>query len=105
MQLNNSSAEAHTSLANYLSWYEHDWAASDKEFQRAIALNPNYAFAHDQWALSLGCQGRFDESIAEGKRAVELGPLDPAIAVDNTLSFSGKGELISPSLKPGEARS
>jgi TolB-like protein len=93
LALDNNSAEAHTSLANYYSWYEHNWPNSEKEFRRAIALNPNYAFAHDQFALSLACEGRFDESIAEGKRAVELDPLDPAIAVDNTLALTGKGEF------------
>ncbi len=93
LALDPASAEAHTSLANYKSWYEHDWAGADKEFRQAIDLNPNYAFAHDQWALSLGCQGRFDESIAQGKRAEELDPLDPAIAVDNTLALAGKGEF------------
>ncbi len=93
LALDPASAEAHTSLANYKSWYEHDWTGADKEFRQAIALNPNYAFAHDQWSLSLGCQGRFDEAIAEGKRAVELDPLDPAIAVDNTMALAGKGEF------------
>ncbi|HEY4282376.1 MAG TPA: adenylate/guanylate cyclase domain-containing protein [Chthoniobacterales bacterium] len=93
LELSPDSAEAHTSLANYKSWYQHDWAGADKEFRQAVALNPNYAFAHDQWALSMGCEGRFDESIAEGKRARELDPLDPAIAVDNTLAFAGKGEF------------
>jgi TolB-like protein/class 3 adenylate cyclase/Flp pilus assembly protein TadD len=93
LALDPASAEAHTSLANYKSWYEHDWAGADSEFRRAIELNPNYAFAHDQWALSMACEGRFDESIAEGKRAEELDPLDPAIAVDNTLGFAGKGEF------------
>jgi TolB-like protein/Flp pilus assembly protein TadD len=93
LELSPDSAEAHTSLANYKSWYEHDWPGADKEFRQAIALNPNYAFAHDQWALSMGCEGRFDESVAEGKRAEELDPLDPAIAVDNTLGFTAKGEF------------
>ena len=93
LALDPASAEAHTSLANYKSWYDHDWADADKDFRQAISLNPNYAFAHDQWALSLGCEGRFDESIAEGKRAEELDPLDPAIAVDNTLALAGKGDF------------
>ncbi len=93
LALNPASAEAHTSLANYKSWYEHDWAGADKEFRQAISLNPNYAFAHDQWALSLGCEGRYDESIIEGRRAEELDPLDPAIAIDNTLAFAGKGQF------------
>ena len=93
LALDPGSAEAHTSLANYKSWYEHDWAGADKEFRQAISLNPNYAFAHDQWALSLGCEGRYDESITQGRRAEELDPLDPAIAVDNTLAFAGKGQF------------
>ncbi|MGH7939026.1 MAG: TPR end-of-group domain-containing protein, partial [Bryobacteraceae bacterium] len=93
LALDPSSAEAHVSLANYRSWYEHDWSGADKLFREAISLNPNYAFAHDQWALSLGCEGRFDESITEGKRALELDPLDPAIAVDNTLALAGKGDF------------
>ncbi|MGB8342208.1 MAG: adenylate/guanylate cyclase domain-containing protein [Chthoniobacterales bacterium] len=93
LALDPASAEAHTSLANYESWYEHDWADADKEFRQAVSLNPNYAFAHDQWALTLGCEGRYDESIAEGRRAEALDPLDPAIAIDNTLAFAGKGQF------------
>jgi len=93
LQLNEASAEAHTSLANYLSWYEHDWAASEKEFRRAIALDPNYAFAHDQFALTLTCQGRLAESETEGRRAAQLDPLNPAIAIDNTLWLTAQGEF------------
>lgn len=93
LQLNEASAEAHTSLANYLSWYEHDWAASEREFRRAIALNPNYAFAHDQFALTLTCQGRLAESETEGRRAAQLDPLNPAIAIDNTLCLTAQGEF------------
>ena len=93
LQLNEASAEAHTSLANYLSWYEHDWAASEREFRRAIALNSNYAFAHDQFALTLTCQGRLAESETEGRRAAQLDPLNPAIAIDNTLWLTAQGEF------------
>ncbi len=93
LALDPASAEAHVSLANYKSWYEHDWAGADKLFRQAVSLRPNYAFAHDQWALSLACEGRFDEAIAGGKRAKELDPLDPAIAVDNTLALAGKGDF------------
>ena len=105
LALDPASAEAYTSLANYKAWYEHDWAGADKEFHHAIDLNPNYAFAHDQWALSLGCQGRFDESIIEGERAQELDPLDPAIAVDNTLALPGRANSKGRRTKPEEARS
>jgi len=93
LQLDEASAEAHTSLANYLSWYEHDWAASEREFRRAIALNPNYAFAHDQFALTLACQGRLSESETEGHRAAQLDPLNPTIAMDNTLCLTAQGKF------------
>ena len=93
LQLNEASAEAHTSLAVYLSWYEHDWAASEKEFRRAFDLNPNYAFAHDQFGLVLACQGRLAESDIEGRRAAELDPLDPAIGIDNSLSLTAQGKF------------
>ena len=68
-------------------WYEYDWAGSEAEFRRAFALNPNYAFAHDQFGLGLAFQGRLDEAIAEGKRAAELDPLSPQIPLDAIFAF------------------
>ncbi|MDQ6829543.1 MAG: protein kinase [Gemmatimonadota bacterium] len=87
VQLDSNSAEAHTSLATYMLFYERDWLASEREFRRAIALNPSYAFAHDQFGMALGFTGRFDESIAEGKRAAELDPLSPQVLIDATMPF------------------
>jgi TolB-like protein/class 3 adenylate cyclase/Tfp pilus assembly protein PilF len=82
LQLNDKLAEAHTGFARVL-WYEVDMLGSISEFQRAIALNSNYATAH-QWygRASLAALGRFDEAIAEGKRAIELDPLSPIINTD-----------------------
>jgi len=88
LQLNEASAEAHTSLATYLGWCEREWAACEREFRRAFDLNPNYAFAHDQFAGILAYQGRFAESEIEGRRAAELDPLNPEIAVDNSVSLA-----------------
>jgi serine/threonine-protein kinase len=82
VQLDSNSAEAHTSLAVYKAWFEHDWEGSEQEFRRAIALNPNYAFAHDQLGQVLGLVGRLDEAIAEGSRAIALDPLSPSILID-----------------------
>ena len=93
LALNPASAEAHTSLANYKSWYQHDWAGAEKEFRRAIELNPNYAFAHDQFGLTLACQGRFDESIVEGQRAEELDPLDPLSPLITPWPLAGQGQF------------
>ncbi len=92
LQLDDDSAEAHTSLAQYDAFYEFDWAGSEKEFRRALALNPSYAFAHDQFGLVLAFQGRLDEGGAEGKRAAELDPLSPQIPVDAAFAFAWKGD-------------
>ncbi len=88
IQLDDASSEAHTSLAVYKAWYEHDWAGSETEFRRALALNPNYSFAHDQFGLVLGFVGRLDESVAETTRAAELDPLSPQIPIDGLMAVA-----------------
>ena len=91
VQLDDKSAEAHTSLAVFKFSYEFDWAGCESEFYRAFALNPNYAYAHDQFGLALAFQGRLDEAVAEGKRAAELDPLSPEILVDTVFEFAWQG--------------
>jgi TolB-like protein/class 3 adenylate cyclase/Tfp pilus assembly protein PilF len=82
LQLDDKLAEAHTALADVL-FNDFDMAGSISEFQRAIALNPNYATAHQWYGCdTLRAVGRFDEAIVEGKRAVELDPLSPIINSD-----------------------
>jgi serine/threonine protein kinase/tetratricopeptide (TPR) repeat protein len=92
LELDNDSAEAHTSLANFKLWYEYDWAGAEAEFRRAFALNPNYAYAHDQFGVGLAIQGRFDEAIAEGKKAAELDPLSPQIPLDAAFGLAYQGQ-------------
>ena len=101
IERDNDSAEAHTSLAVFKLFYEYDWAGCETEFRRAFALNPNYAFAHDQFALGLAFQGRLDESIGESKRAAELDPLSPQIPVDAifALAWQGKYEAAKEQVK------
>jgi len=83
LQLDDKLAEAHTALAFLLYGADLDMAGSISEFQRAIALNPNYATAHHWYGNGpLTALGRFDEAMAEGKRAVELDPLSPVINAD-----------------------
>ena len=83
LQLDEKLAEAHTALALILCLGDLDMAGSTSEFQRAIALNPNYATAHHWYGNGpLLALGRFEEAIAEGKRAVELDPLSPIINAD-----------------------
>ena len=92
VQLDDNSAEAHTSLAVFKCLYEFDWAGSESEFRRALALNPNYAYAHDAFGLALALQGRLDEAVAEGKRAAELDPLSPQILVDSIYALAWQGK-------------
>jgi tetratricopeptide (TPR) repeat protein len=87
VQLDSNSAEGHTSLAVFKMFYEFDWRGCEREFRRAIALNPNYAFAHDQFGMALAFTGRFDESIVEGRRAAELDPLSPQVLIDAEMAF------------------
>jgi eukaryotic-like serine/threonine-protein kinase len=93
VQLDSSSAEGHTSLAVFKLFYERDWRGCEREFRRAIALNPNYGFAHDQFAMALAFTGRFDQSIAESKRAAELDPLSPQVLIDATMAFLFQKDL------------
>jgi TolB-like protein/Flp pilus assembly protein TadD len=86
-------AEAHTSLGVYQAWFEYDWDGSEREFKRAIARNPNYAFAHDQLGLMLAIVGRFAEAIAEGQRAMALDPLSPSILIDAAGVFEYSGDV------------
>jgi len=83
LQLDDTLAEAHTTLALAIWLYDFDSAQAIREFQRAIELNPNYAIAHQQYGNNtLAALGRFDDAIGEGKRAVELDPLSLVINTD-----------------------
>jgi TolB-like protein/Tfp pilus assembly protein PilF len=75
LELDSSLAEAHTSLAAVYHWYDWDWLAAEKEFKRAIELNPRYPTVHQWYGRLLVDTGRSDEGINEGKRALELDPL------------------------------
>ena len=75
LDIDPSLPEAHTALAEVSWWYDWDWSVAEKEFRRAIELNPTSAVPHFHYANMLGTMGRFDEAIAECKRAQELDPL------------------------------
>ena len=75
LELDNTLGEAHTALAYSLINYDWDWQSAEREYQRAIQLNPNYATAHQWYAECLSILGRHIESIAEIKKAQQLDPL------------------------------
>jgi len=91
-----SLAEAHTALACVRALYEWDWAAADALFRRAIAHNPQYATAHQWYAMNcLVPQGRFDEAHAELERALALDPLSLAVNTSVGLRAFYARELAS----------
>jgi len=90
LELDGNLAEAHTAFALIVQNYDWDWQTAEKEFRRAIELNPNYATAHHWYAEHLTWLGRFDEALSESERARQLDPLSLIIAADNgaTLYYS-----------------
>ncbi|MFN2532888.1 MAG: protein kinase [Pyrinomonadaceae bacterium] len=85
MEIDPSLAEPHVSLAHALYYYDRDWSGADREFQRAIELNPNYAQAHHWYAIYLLWSGRTNEGLAEIRRAHELDPL--SLPINMTLGW------------------
>jgi serine/threonine protein kinase/Tfp pilus assembly protein PilF len=87
LELDGSLAEAHTTLADCLFFYDWDFPAAEAEYRRAIAANPNYPTAHAWYAQYLEAMGRGDESVAEAKRAEELDPLSLANSIEVGAAF------------------
>jgi len=77
--LDDSSSEAHASMGHILHNYDWDFAGAEREFKRAIELNPNYATAHHWYAHLLMQVGRTDESLAQARLATDLDPLSPFV--------------------------
>lgn len=92
LQIDETLAEAHTSLALIAESYDYDWQTAEKEYKRAIQLDPDYATAHQWYAEGLSFLGRFDEALAESERARQLDPLSLIIATDHAaiLYYSGQ---------------
>src|SRR5262249_44161794 len=79
LELDDTLAEAHTTLARVLTIFDWNWSGAKKEFERALELNPRYAVAHQWYGEYWIDIGRLDEGIAENKRAQELDPLSANI--------------------------
>jgi TolB-like protein/Flp pilus assembly protein TadD len=82
LALDSTLGEAHNSLAFILDGFDWDLDSGGKEFQRAIELNPGYATAHHWYAWHLSLLGRYDEAIAEMRKAENLDPLSLIINAD-----------------------
>ena len=84
VELDDSLAEAHASLAFIAETHEWDWPTAEREYKRALELNPGYAAGHNRYAGYLMYVGRFEEGIAEARRARDLDPL--SLPVNNALA-------------------
>ncbi len=86
IELDDTLAEAHASLAWSLFIYDWDWDGAEKEFRRAIELDPRYATAHQWYAFELASQGKFDEALLEAHTAQENDPA--SISVRRSLGYT-----------------
>jgi serine/threonine-protein kinase len=75
LELDDTLAEAHASLGQVSAYYDFDFVTAEREYRRALELNPNYPTAHQWLAEQLSAMKRFDEALTEIKRALELDPL------------------------------
>lgn len=87
LALDDGLAEAHTSLAYLTHRFDWDWATAEKEYKRALELNPNYATTHHWYAEYLMVKGRFPEAEEQLQKAKELDPLSLEINTDEGLPF------------------
>jgi serine/threonine-protein kinase len=87
ISLNPKLADAHTSLAVVVMMYDWDWDRAEREFKKAIELNPNLSSARNWYAYYLIAMGRFDEAEAEGELARQLDPLSLFFRVNKARTF------------------
>jgi DNA-binding winged helix-turn-helix (wHTH) protein/tetratricopeptide (TPR) repeat protein len=111
LALDEQLAEAHAALARVHYYYDWDYAAAEREFQRALELNPGSADAHLWYGEYLALMGRFDEAVAAMKRAAQLDPLTPFVVIhlgfpyylagryDEAIAYAQKGLEIDPNVR------
>jgi Tfp pilus assembly protein PilF len=92
VELDDSSAEAHASLAFVMFYWNWDIVGAEREFRRAIELNPSYVAAHHWYATYLMVLGRLPEAMKEIDRAQELDPASTAILADKALVLFHMGQ-------------
>jgi len=92
LDLDSNLAEAHNSLAQLLYLFDRDWASAEKEFKRALELNPNYAPAHHWYSMYLAFAGRKQEALVEAQKAIALDPLSPVVGANLAKKLEENGE-------------
>ena len=92
LELDDTLAEAHAALGEYKTYFEWEWQGAEREFRRAIELNPNYHLAHHLYANLLNAMGRSKEGIAQRRRALEIDPFSTRsnLGLGNDLYWIGE---------------
>ncbi|HMD34256.1 MAG TPA: protein kinase [Vicinamibacterales bacterium] len=93
VELDDSLAEAHCSLASVSFWFDWDWPLAERELTRALEINPGYAPAHAWLSEYLSATSRFDEALAAAKRATDLDPLSTSIMWSLARVYNLRGEF------------
>ena len=106
VELDDALAEAHAVLGTVLYRYRWDWSDSEKEFRRALTLNPNYAEGHRMFAAMLSATGRSQEAVAEAQRARDLDPLmlNGMLSLGQAYRAAGEHDLALAQFRAGLER-
>ncbi len=87
LELDQDLADAHFALAWALAAYDWDWPGAEREFRRGLELNPGSAYGHGRFEFVLSGMGRYEEALAESRRAVQLSPAGPSEIVANATAL------------------
>jgi len=93
LELDDTLAEAHTTLARVAQQEEWDWAGAEREYRRAIELNPSYPQARIRYAMYLYAMLRFEEAVIEARRAQQLDPVSPFVNTWAGAAYSLAGRV------------
>ena len=98
LEIDDQLAEAHSPLGCVLFTYDRDLESAEKELQRAIELNPNYARAHQNYGETLAWLGEFEPATSHIRQALELDPLSPILHVSDALVsyYARRYEEVAP---------
>jgi tetratricopeptide (TPR) repeat protein len=80
LEIDSSAVEAHVSLGYASFTYDWDWSAAGRHFGQALAVKPSYARSHAFYPLYLSALGRFEESLAVAKHALDLDPASSGVS-------------------------
>ncbi|HEX9630139.1 MAG TPA: tetratricopeptide repeat protein, partial [Pyrinomonadaceae bacterium] len=87
LELDDSLAEAHASVGAITMFSKFDWATAEREYKRAIELNPNYPLSYELYSYLLTSMGRPDEAISMARRGTEVDPLSALLSDDMASAF------------------